>query len=92
MANTLTEDPTVNAVLEKMIKRAETGMKKYGKSIRDDNRRDLVGWISEAQEELYDAIIYLEKVKEVFKTSKIYTKMPYCETNYMDNSINETRT
>lgn len=59
----MTNDPTVNKVIEAIVKRSKAGMKKYGTTIRD-NPKPTVEWIVEAQEELADAIIYLERLKE----------------------------
>lgn len=57
-------DSVVLAVIESFKARAAFGKKKYG---TDLDRGDLaVGdWIQHAQEELMDAILYLEKLKKV---------------------------
>ncbi len=56
-------DSCVKSVIEKFIKRSELGMKKYGVNL---DRTDLkvIDWISHAQEELMDGILYLEKMKK----------------------------
>jgi len=55
-------DSVVNAVVAKFLERAAVGKKKYG---TDLDRKDLLvkDWIIHAQEELMDAILYLEKLK-----------------------------
>jgi hypothetical protein len=60
-------DSVVRAVLDQFIQRAELGRKKYG---TDLDREDLsVGeWIQHAQEEHMDAILYLEKLKRVYRS------------------------
>lgn len=52
-------DLNVKAVMDKMTKRAEAGYRKYG---RDTTRNDfdLSRWLSELQEEMLDAVVYLE--------------------------------
>jgi len=60
----LTKDPTVNAVLQQFIDRSNVGMEAYGQSLRNNNKKTFVQWINDVQEELQDAIVYLEKVKE----------------------------
>jgi hypothetical protein len=60
----LTQDPTVNNILQKFISRSDAGMKTYGNSLRDNNTKTFVQWIEDTQEELLDTIVYLEKVKE----------------------------
>lgn len=58
----LTGDPVVNRVLGKFIKRSSQGMVKFGVSMQD-NDATTVHWIENAQEELMDGILYLEKLK-----------------------------
>lgn len=56
-------DSIVTTVIKKFEQRAELGKKKYG---TDLDRKDLslLDWINHAQEELMDAILYLEKLKQ----------------------------
>ncbi len=55
-------DSVVRSVLEKFVARSRVGREKYG---TDLDRTDLaVGdWITHAQEELMDGILYLEKLR-----------------------------
>ena len=55
-------DTIVSAVIESFKKRSEIGRQKYGTTL---DREDLafVQWVQHAQEELMDAILYLEKLK-----------------------------
>jgi len=50
-------------VIDKINKRAEIGLKKYGITME---RTDLTKqqWLNHLQEELLDAVIYIEKLKE----------------------------
>ena len=61
-----TEDECVNNVLEKMISRSNQGMIKFGLTIKKNNKPTLA-WIEDTQEELLDATIYLERLKNDFK-------------------------
>jgi hypothetical protein len=56
-------DSIVTAVIKKFEVRAIQGKKKYG---TDLDRTDLCvkDWIEHAQDELMDAILYLEKLKK----------------------------
>jgi hypothetical protein len=45
-----------------MSKRADDGIKKYGSTMLH-SKKSFVAWIDDAQEELWDAIVYLEKLK-----------------------------
>jgi hypothetical protein len=55
-------DSIVASVVQKFLQRSEFGQKKYGTNL---DRTDLepTDWIQHAQEELMDAILYLEKLK-----------------------------
>jgi hypothetical protein len=60
-------DSIVAAVIKKFADRSELGIKKYGVTL---DRTDLktADWIQHTQEELMDAILYLEKLKQGFPT------------------------
>lgn len=61
-----TPDTIVQSIINKFYKRAQFGEKKYGVTLdRDD--LNLVEWVEHIQDELQDAILYLEKLKKVFK-------------------------
>ncbi len=56
-------DSIVTAVIEKFQQRAEAGQKKYGTNL-DRTDLSVLDWIQHTQEELMDAILYLEKLKQ----------------------------
>ena len=58
----LTKDPLVQVILERFAKRSENGIKKYGKTMVDATK-SIDEWIDDAQEESWDKIVYLEKIK-----------------------------
>jgi hypothetical protein len=62
-------DSIVNTVVERFIQRSEFGQKKYGVTL---DRKDLktADWIQHMQEELMDAILYLEKLKTTLGISE----------------------
>lgn len=59
----LEKDSIVESVVAKFLQRSAVGIKKYGVTL---DRTDLgvADWIQHAQEELMDAILYLEKLKQ----------------------------
>lgn len=59
-------DSVVYSIVNQFTKRAKVGMEKYGTNL---DRTDLstFDWIQHAQEELMDAILYLEKLKRAFQ-------------------------
>ena len=65
-----TEDPVVNRVLSKFVQRSDEGMQRFGVSMADA-AKPTHQWIEDAQEELMDAILYLEKLKERFDGKSI---------------------
>jgi hypothetical protein len=56
-------DSIVTSVIEKFKQRSEFGQQKYGTNL---DRTDLkfLDWVTHMQEELMDAILYLEKMKK----------------------------
>jgi len=56
-------DSIVAAVVASFLQRSELGQKKYGTTL---DRTDLktLDWIQHVQEELMDAILYLERLKK----------------------------
>ena len=58
-------DSVVRSVVSKFVDRAKFGLDKYGTDLdRDDLQK--VDWITHAQEELMDGILYLEKLKQLY--------------------------
>ncbi len=58
-------DPVVQSVIEQFQKRSEIGQKKY-KTTLEGNNLPFLDWVQHMQEELMDAILYLEKMKRTF--------------------------
>lgn len=60
------KDPVVARVLAKMAERSRVGQEKYGQTIQDEIETDIknvTDYVIDVQEELMDAILYLEAVK-----------------------------
>lgn len=57
------EDPIVLKVLAKYYERSQKGIKKYKKTLNRDDLSKL-DWLNHLQEELMDATLYIEKLKE----------------------------
>jgi len=60
-------DPIIKSVVEKFVQRSDTGFKKYGVTLQDDGG-DALKWLDHLQEELMDAVNYIEKLKSVLQT------------------------
>ena len=59
-------DSIVQSIINKFTERARMGKEKYGVTL-DRNDLEIVDWITHAQDEHMDAILYLEKLKTIFK-------------------------
>lgn len=64
-----TKDSIVNTIINSFISRSEIGQKKYNTTLDRDDLH-IYDWINHVQEELMDAILYLEKLKKETKTQK----------------------
>jgi len=56
-------DPIVERVVDKFISRSDVGYEKYKVTLNDDPS-NIFAWINHLQEELMDATLYLQKLKE----------------------------
>ena len=56
-------DPVVERVVNKFASRSDVGFEKYGVTLEDD-KSNIFAWINHLQEELMDAVLYLQKLKE----------------------------
>ena len=56
-------DPVVERVVDKFVSRSDVGFAKYGVTL-DNDKSNLFAWVNHLQEELMDAVLYLQKLKE----------------------------
>jgi len=57
-------NPIVERVVDKFVSRSDVGFAKYGITLKDDPSQ-MFAWLNHLQEELMDAVLYLQKAKEV---------------------------
>ena len=60
-------DPVVKNVVDKFVERSNVGYQKYGSTLDDERRfkmKDLSGYLQDIQEELMDAILYIQTARE----------------------------
>jgi len=57
-------DPIIEKVVEKFISRSDVGFNKY-KITLDQDSKSINEWLNNIQEELMDAVNYIEKLKAV---------------------------
>jgi len=60
------KDPIIKKVIEKFINRSNIGFKKYGVTLMEDTS-NFNQWLTHLQEELMDAVNYIERIKEEIK-------------------------
>ena len=58
------QDSYVQSVKEKFEQRSQTGIKKYNTTLERDDL-NFLDWLNHLQEELMDATLYIEKLKEI---------------------------
>ncbi len=56
-------DPVVERVVNKFVSRYDVGFAKYGVTLEED-KSNIFQWVNHLQEELMDAVLYLQKLKE----------------------------
>ena len=60
-------DPVVKNVVDKFVKRSNVGFEKYGSTLDDERRfkmKNLQGYLNDIQEELMDAVLYIQTARE----------------------------
>ena len=60
-------DPVVYHVCEEFVKRSNLGFEKYGQTLHNERTtgiKDLQGYLKDIQEELMDAILYIQTARE----------------------------
>ena len=74
-------DPVVSRVIDQFVERSNTGYKKYGQTLDSERRKgvkDLGDYLQDVQEELMDAILYIQAAKEELADK------PYCKCEVKD--------
>jgi len=75
-------DPVVQSVVNKFVSRSDVGFEKYGKTLREDTS-DVYTWLNHFQEELMDATLYIQRLKEEISMLR-EEKMLIAELNDID--------
>ena len=66
-------DPVVETVVDKFVTRSDVGYAKYGRTLHEERtggHKDLAGYLNDVQEELMDAILYIQAAKEAHEDMK----------------------
>ena len=84
-----TKDKIVQAVLRKMDNRSLVGQKKYGQTMQDEietGKKDLHMFLTDVQEEIMDALLYIEAAKRCLQDEVEETMLNRSKT--FDDNIN----
>ena len=60
-------DPVVKNVVDKFVSRSDLGYGKYGRTLDDERKgkfKNLAGYLNDIQEELMDAVLYIQAARE----------------------------
>jgi len=66
-------DPVVENVVDKFVSRTDFGFEKYGQSMHNEKKtkqKELAGYLNDIQEELMDAILYIQAAREELAEAK----------------------
>ena len=66
-------DPVVERVVDRFIERSDVGYDKYGTTLHEERTtkmKDLLKYLNDIQEELMDAVLYLQTAKEEIEDAK----------------------
>jgi len=66
-------DPVVERVCDKFVERSDVGFKKYKQTLdieRKTGVKDLAAYLNDVQEELMDAILYIQAAREEIAEAK----------------------
>ena len=71
-------DPVVERVVDKFVSRSDVGFEKYGQTLDNERKtgvKDLAAYLNDVQEELMDAILYIQAARDELNENK--AGLPY---------------
>ena len=81
-------DPVVERVVDRFIERSDVGYAKYGTTLHEERTtkmKDLLKYLNDVQEELMDAVLYLQTAKEdIIDKKSDYTYPEFVDKFYND--------
>jgi len=84
-------DPVVRHVCDEFVRRSDVGFEKYGQSIHNERTakmKDLQGYLKDVQEELMDAVLYIQAAREELQDlSEESLIQKYNDDEYDDNGF-----
>jgi hypothetical protein len=80
-------DPVVERVVDKFVSRSDVGFEKYGQTLDTERKtgvKDLSAYLNDVQEELMDAILYIQAAREELEeatSGSLNPGLPYYVTD-----------
>ena len=80
-------DPVVERVVDKFVSRSNVGFEKYGQTLDNERKtgvKDLAAYLNDVQEELMDAILYIQAAREELEeatSGSLNPGLPYYVTD-----------
>ena len=68
-------EPVVERVVDKFVERSDVGFAKYGTTLEDERRLKMKGlqkYLNDIQEELMDAVLYIQTAREEIEDNYTY--------------------
>ena len=78
-------DPVVERVVDKFVSRSDVGFKKYGTTLHEERTTKMKGlgkYLQDIQEELMDAILYIQSAREEIQDKHGYTYPEFVKKHY----------
>ena len=84
-------DPVVKHVVTKFVSRSDIGYEKYGRTLDDERKggfKNLAGYLNDIQEELMDAVLYIQAAREELEelNEKLDKKVHCTSSDYDDEA------
>ena len=81
-------DPVVERVVDKFVGRSNVGFDKYGTTLQDERTmkmKGLVKYLNDIQEELMDAILYIQAARDELQDLSEEALIEKCKEDIYDN-------
>ena len=81
-------DPVVERVVDKFVGRSNVGFDKYGTTLQDERTMKMKGlqkYLNDVQEELMDAILYIQAARDELQDLSEEALIEKCKEDIYDN-------
>ena len=81
-------DPVVERVVDKFVGRSNIGFEKYGTTLQDERTmkmKGLVKYLNDVQEELMDAILYIQAARDELQDLSEEALIEKCKEDIYEN-------